>query len=73
MTTGGQGTPDRAPSAGAGPVAGIRDLAAACGVSPIWTVEDGDSESRMRTTFRKALEGRGLGMLLVRKSCRPPG
>ena len=73
MTTGGQGTPNRAPSADAGPVAGIRDLAAACGISSIWTVEDGDAEPRMRSTFRKALEGRGLGMLLVRKSCRPTG
>ncbi|MDP6777901.1 MAG: thiamine pyrophosphate-dependent enzyme [Candidatus Latescibacteria bacterium] len=73
MTTGGQGTPDRAPSADAGPVAGIRDLAAACGVSSIWTVDDEDAEPQMRSTFRKALGDGGLGMLLVRKSCRPAG
>ena len=72
-TTGGQPTPDRGvPVSGApGPIVGIRDLAAACGVQSIWTVEENDPDDRMRTIFREALETKNLGLVIVKKPCKP--
>lgn len=71
LTTGGQPTPDRGvPVDGnPGPVVGINDLAAACGVESVWTVEEADPESRMRSIFREALQTEGLGLVTIRKRC----
>ncbi len=71
LTTGGQPTPDRGvPVAGkSGPVVGINDLAIACGVESVWTVEETDPETRMRSIFRKALQCEGLGLVTIRKRC----
>ena len=73
LTTGGQSTPDRGLSLpdGAGPAVSIHDLAATCGVESIWTIEEEDTQDRMRTVFRKALAtGDGLHMVIVRKPCK---
>ena len=73
LTTGGQPTPDRGvPVNGkTGPVVGIDDLAAACGVDPVWTVEETDTEARMRAIFREALQTEGLGLVTIHKRCEP--
>lgn len=72
-TTGGQPTPDRGvPVAGKpGPVVGINNLAAVCGVNSVWTVEETDPESRMRGFFREALQTEGLGLVTIRRRCEP--
>ncbi len=72
LTTGGQPTPDRGlplPEK-TGPPVGIRDLAAACGVESIWTVEATDPEDRMRAVFREALATDRLALVIVRKPCK---
>ncbi len=75
LTTGGQPTPDRGvPVNGKpGPVVGINDLAAACGVDLVWTVEETDPEDRMRSIFREALQIDGLGLVTIRKRCESVG
>ena len=73
LTTGGQPTPDRGvPVAGKpGPVIAINNLAAACGVDSVWTVEEKDPEARMRGIFREALQTDGLGLVTIRRRCEP--
>ncbi|MDE3000258.1 MAG: thiamine pyrophosphate-dependent enzyme [Gemmatimonadota bacterium] len=73
LTTGGQPTPDRGvPVNGKpGPVVAINELAAACGVDAIWTVEETDPEARMRRIFREALQTDGLGLVTIRRRCEP--
>ena len=55
-----------------GATVGIRDLAAACGVESIWTVEEEDPEDRMRSVFREALTTDTLCLIIVRKTCKLP-
>lgn len=73
LTTGGQPTPDRGVPVGGkpGPVVGINNLAAACGVDSIWTVEEADPEARMRRIFREALQTDGLSLVTIRRRCQP--
>ncbi|MDE2890285.1 MAG: thiamine pyrophosphate-dependent enzyme [Gemmatimonadota bacterium] len=73
LTTGGQPTPDRGvPVNGkTGPVVAINNLAAACGVDQVWTVEEADPEARMRSVFREALQNEGLGLVTIRRRCEP--
>ena len=71
LTTGGQPTPDQGVRVAGkpGPVVGINDLAVACGVDSIWTVEETDPEELMRGIFREALQIEGLGLVTIRKRC----
>jgi indolepyruvate ferredoxin oxidoreductase alpha subunit len=71
LTTGGQPSPNRSEFGGSSPGSAVKieDLAKTCGVRHIWTVEDSDSDQTMRSVFRKALETRGLDLIIIRKSC----
>jgi indolepyruvate ferredoxin oxidoreductase alpha subunit len=72
LTTGGQPTPDRGlplPDGGRGPIIGIADLAAACGLTSMWIVDDAASDAEQRVVFREALAGRGAGLIVVRHMC----
>ena len=71
LTTGGQPTPDHGVLVDGkpGPVVGINDLAVACGVDSIRTVEETDPEEFMRSIFREALQSEGLGLVTIRKRC----
>ena len=72
-TTGGQVTPDRGlvRPGGRGPTIGIGEVAAACGVESVWTIEEEEPEERMRAIFREALaQKEGLGLVILRKPCK---
>lgn len=73
VTTGGQPTPDRGMPGceGTGPAVGMRELAECIGLPNVWEVLEEDSEDRMREVFRSALASQGMGMLIVRKECKP--
>lgn len=72
MTTGGQPTPDGGlpQKNGRGDKVGIREIAAVCGVDPIWEIGKDDTDEQMRETFRTALLNDTFSMIIIRKPCK---